>query len=222
MLNNLFHYATSELSQDAFICWLLSFAHKDSEGKDSTLRDCAVQLIQEFVPVLKGMDKSQIVVTSLMRQHEHIDVFVVVNEMYGIIIEDKTHYREHNDQLARYEERIRELYPELILNKIYYKTGFQSDYAEVKNKGYTIFDRKQIVNFFQPYIAKIKNDIFIDYFNSINYLEKNAVAFRDISVADWNWMQVNGFYDNLINSSFFDELGYRANFGYVPNRSGGF
>ena len=29
--HNLFHYATSELSQDAFFCWLLSYSSK--EGK---------------------------------------------------------------------------------------------------------------------------------------------------------------------------------------------
>lgn len=29
--NNLFEYATSELSQDAFICWLASYAHEEAE-----------------------------------------------------------------------------------------------------------------------------------------------------------------------------------------------
>ena len=34
--NNLFEYATSELSQDAFICWLASYAHEEAE-KDAAL-----------------------------------------------------------------------------------------------------------------------------------------------------------------------------------------
>lgn len=34
--NNLFEYATSELSQDAFICWLASYAHDEAE-KDEAL-----------------------------------------------------------------------------------------------------------------------------------------------------------------------------------------
>ena len=35
--NNLFEYATSELSQDAFICWLASYAHEEAE-KDAALK----------------------------------------------------------------------------------------------------------------------------------------------------------------------------------------
>ena len=36
--NNLFEYATSELSQDAFICWLASYAHEEAE-KDAALKN---------------------------------------------------------------------------------------------------------------------------------------------------------------------------------------
>lgn len=39
--NNLFRYATSELSQDAFICWLVSFALRENEGVDKVLTQCA-------------------------------------------------------------------------------------------------------------------------------------------------------------------------------------
>lgn len=69
LINNLFNYATSELSQDAFICWLLSFAHEDAVCDDPALRNCAVELIQEFVPVLKDTDESEIKVTMLERQY---------------------------------------------------------------------------------------------------------------------------------------------------------
>ena len=43
--NNLFAYATSELSQDAFIAWLMSFAMKEFEGKDVLLTKCAREVI---------------------------------------------------------------------------------------------------------------------------------------------------------------------------------
>ena len=38
--NNLFTYATKELSQDAFLCWLASYALEDAEPDDA-LRSCA-------------------------------------------------------------------------------------------------------------------------------------------------------------------------------------
>ena len=34
-LPNLFHYATSELSQDAFLCWMLAWAMSTSTTKPS-------------------------------------------------------------------------------------------------------------------------------------------------------------------------------------------
>jgi len=133
LLNNLFNYATSELSQDAFICWLLSFAaHEECDCSNLSLRSCAVELIKEFVPVLKDIDKSKIKVTDLKQQYMSVDVFAVVNETYGIIIDDKTDTKEHDNQLERYEVIIKDKFPNLQLYKVYYKTGFQSDYTEVK------------------------------------------------------------------------------------------
>jgi len=42
--NNIFNFATSELSQDAFICWCLNWLNY----KDSELRDLAVDLLKAF------------------------------------------------------------------------------------------------------------------------------------------------------------------------------
>jgi hypothetical protein len=39
---NLFSYATSELSQDAFICWLLSWASLEYKDVDGQLHQCAI------------------------------------------------------------------------------------------------------------------------------------------------------------------------------------
>ena len=43
MLPNLFHFATSELSQDAVLCWLLSWA--DKKHKESHLHDVAKDIL---------------------------------------------------------------------------------------------------------------------------------------------------------------------------------
>lgn len=222
MLNNLFTYATKELSQDAFICWLLSFAHKDFKRDDLSLRNCAVKLIQEFVPDLKETRDSEIYVTFLKPQFRSIDVFVIANEEYGIIIEDKTFSKEHGDQLTRYTKEIEKEYPKLKLHKVYYKTGFQSNYEQVKDAGYQVFDRKQILNIFTPFVSEIENNIFIDYFNALKYIEEESNSFKVKKIADWSWAQVNGFYDSLKRSDFFTNHGFLANYGYVPNARGGF
>ena len=38
---NLFSFATSELSQDAFLCWFLSWADSKYEKLDASLHHCA-------------------------------------------------------------------------------------------------------------------------------------------------------------------------------------
>lgn len=43
--NNLFYYATKELSQDAFICWLCSYALEDADDSDDELIKCGKRLI---------------------------------------------------------------------------------------------------------------------------------------------------------------------------------
>jgi len=46
---NLFKFATSELSQDAFICWLLSWANEENEIHDKRLCLCARKLLENFL-----------------------------------------------------------------------------------------------------------------------------------------------------------------------------
>lgn len=52
--NNIFHYATSELSQDAFLCWLFSYALKDADN-DAALNACAIDFLKQFIILLKTL-----------------------------------------------------------------------------------------------------------------------------------------------------------------------
>ncbi len=45
---NIFKYATKELSQDAFIFWLLDHANPKYKNIDSQLKKCALLLIEKF------------------------------------------------------------------------------------------------------------------------------------------------------------------------------
>ena len=72
--NNLFNYATSELSQDAFLCfcWLASYTLEDAEPDDA-LRSCAREMLELFVPELKGRPFT---LQDVERQVWHIDVLL--------------------------------------------------------------------------------------------------------------------------------------------------
>ena len=80
--NNLFHFATSELSQDAFLGWLLSFAMKEHGQEDAALTQCARALLKKMY---KGMKPDESV-TSVELQKDNIDVLVTMGD-HSIIIE---------------------------------------------------------------------------------------------------------------------------------------
>jgi hypothetical protein len=45
---NIFSFATSELSQDAFPCWFLSWANKNYVTTDKDLHQCALAFITKI------------------------------------------------------------------------------------------------------------------------------------------------------------------------------
>lgn len=101
MKPNIFRYAISELSQDAFICYLFSFAIKENIKYDKEIYNCAVELIRKF-----GIN-DEVYVTQIERQYNHIDVYIEVNGKYNIIIEDKMYTSQHSNQINRYEETLK-------------------------------------------------------------------------------------------------------------------
>lgn len=192
--NNLFEYATSELSQDAFICWLASYAHEEAE-KDAALNECARKMLEMFVPEFEGKNFKLL---NVERQIDKIDVLLTVEcekKVYKIIVEDKTYTSEHNNQLKRYKGSLEEQYKEntVIVKGIYYKTGFQSNLSGVENAGYKKIGREEMLNLMQKYVDKTNNQIFISYFNYWNSKQKLVETFKTLPVVDWGWWAVMDF-----------------------------
>lgn len=221
MKNNLFNYATSELSQDAFICYLMSFALEDARD-DPVLRRCAISFLAEMVPELVGKNA---VLTGVERQKQHIDVLLTAaceGRTYKIVVEDKTYTSQHGNQLKDYLDCLRDTYPEDIPCGVYYKTGFQSDLSAVTEAGYRIITRSRMLELLAPCAARTGNQIILDYFEYWNAFEQEAQSYRTAPLARWGWRQVNGFYDAIKNSDFPTEKQVGMNYGHVVNRSGGF
>ena len=226
MKNNLFTYATSELSQDAFICWLASFAFQDADG-DAALCECAQELLSTFVPEFENSSVQLLKIDRQVgnRNVGYIDVLLTVlyrDKIYKIIVEDKTYSDDHDNQLARYLTNTKTTFPEAEIRGVYYKTGFQSDISKVVEAGYQIISRESILAMMKKYIGKTQNSIFINYYEYWNAFQKEVERYRDISVSMWDWKQINGCYTQLKNSTLFEEIGLSAGFGYVANPTGGF
>lgn len=218
MKPNLFKYATSELSQDAFILWLLEWANPKCATEDKALHETA----QEFVRLLLNNKDLIIKSVNTKRQKNHIDVFAIINEKYAIIIEDKTDTSEHNNQLERYEKWVTEQkeYSALETHIVYYKRGNES-YFRLKKmtdkyalKRFTILTRKDVLEVLTK--CTTNNLIFCDYVEYIQDIQCQSEAYQSLPINNWSSYTWQGFYMALEK-----EL-QTGDWGYVPNKQGGF
>ena len=183
---NLFSFATKELSQDAMICWLLSWAHPDYKNSDKDLHECAISMIQEMFEKCSMSCPRSIKNITLVQQEKNIDVLCRLegdDGKYIIIIEDKTNTKNHGTQLTDYYEYVRvevcpnEQIPEKNILRIYFKTGDQSDYSEVCKAGYKKFLRPEILSVLEKY--KDKHSILDDYCSHLRAIEKEVNSLTD-------------------------------------------
>ena len=222
--NNLFYYATKELSQDAFICWLCSFALEGADSTDEELVRCGKNFVCEFIKrgiETENADSSDVLLTKVEKQVGNIDVLLTVEydgEVYKIIIEDKVNSSEHDNQLQRYKNSITDHNTKVI--GIYFKTGFQSDYSKVYEAGYKVFNRTDMLELLRD--CKSDNAILNDFRNYWEDFESIAKSYKTEPIEKWSdWQTVNGFYDEM-KSLLEEKEGGWAGYSFVSNRSGGF
>lgn len=169
--SNIFHYATTELSQDAILCWLVSCTHHE----DPVLSDCGTAFVRALFrtgtnsdddevyvldPRLRrkvphtGVCKVQGLLEEPSQQYENIDVYFrarIDGQIVSFLIEDKVDSTFHDNQLSRYLKTVAtDARREDCIKPIYLKTGyvFEEEREYVKNRRYFIFDLQAFLNFF--------------------------------------------------------------------------
>ena len=216
---NLFDYATSELSQDAFLTWLILWADKDFQEIDSSLNACAVSFVQAL---LEKDNSFAIENIETGRQWNDIDIWALVNNKYFIVIEDKKGTKEHSGQLNRYSEITRKHYEksDIEIKLVYFKMEEQGKYRNIEDAGFSVFQRSKMLSILENYIdstEKMKqNDIVFDYFNNLESLDKEIKSYSTNPLDKWRWYSWQGFYSELQK-----DIG-DGEWGYVPNKAGGF
>ncbi len=106
MRPNIFNIATSELSQDAFLTWLLQWADPSNREYDPDLHSCAQEFVRLLISSQYNGDIKEIVGIEADTQWEHIDVWAEIYTdriNYILIVEDKVFASERRDQLAVYK-----------------------------------------------------------------------------------------------------------------------
>ena len=154
---NLFEFAKKELSQDAFLLWILSNANNRNQNKEEkAAHDAAVDLIS----FLTGKRDFTIEKVTLDPQWNHIDivaeVMLIDGSVFNIFIEDKTTSKEHSNQLAEYNSDIdsSKKYAAAENYKLFYKTDLidTEERQRVMNAGWTIIELKAIAGFWAKYL----------------------------------------------------------------------
>jgi hypothetical protein len=207
---NIFNYATSELSQDAFFCWLLEWS-KD-EYAMYKLNKISLGFINYIMDKAKK-DKIDIVKEiDIKRQNEKIDFYVKINNTTIILFEDKTGTKPHDNQLIRYKKSIEKKYKDYQLVYVYLKSDivWKSERKEIMDADYIIIDISGLVNIFLGLLDIFENknssdnDLFDDYFNYIVSKSKTYDSFRILPYSKWNdnaWLGFYAYLEHEINTS---------------------
>jgi len=217
---NLFEYATSELSQDAVLCWLAKWADAACAEHDQALHR-AGQAFLKTVFEECGKEFPEISSVRVERQYEHIDILVVVNDNIGVCIEDKVGTTEHSDQLRRYLDILKgKDFCKGGVVPVYVQTGEQC-YSGVRKAGYGVVKRGEIIALLGEYLEGGGRDsIARDFYDHLVGIEKLVDAFRRSPCSEWkeNDYAWQGFYSELQRRLEEEEVKW----GYVANRKGGF
>ena len=227
---NIFEIATKELSQDAFITWLLKWADDSYKATDEDLHQCGKEFVSTLIKNQYPNFSESINKVEAGRQWKKIDVWAKVNDKYLIIIEDKINSRDHSEQLTRYKEFAEEKWNGNNKEKpicIYLKTGneCEANLKKIKDKKeYYIFDRKDFINLLNKF-GQIKNNIFVDFRDRMSQIDNLTNGYK-VKISDWKgkdskcdeckYYAWQGLYKEI--ETKIENEGW----GYMDNRSGGF
>lgn len=243
--NNIFNFATSELSQDAFICWLcnwVNFDDNDLSEDEKKLKELAIDFIEKMLGEKLGDRK-----VNIKRQYQKIDVLLEIQnktefitkgnninpivDMY-VIIEDKVGIGLHSNQIERYRELISEKNEKdngsrAKIKVVYYKIYDEDNMERLKENGVNvILGRENILELLKEYKDKINNSIFENYHNYLSNIETDVNSYEKKNLEDWNSNCYIGFFKELKNEKNLLEhaIGRQkdCSWGYVNNSSGGF
>jgi len=239
--NNIFNFATSELSQDAFICWLcnwVNFDDNDLSEDEKKLKELATDFIEKMSGEKLGDRK-----VNIKRQYQKIDVLLEIQnktefiekipvvDMY-VIIEDKVGTGLHSNQQKTYRDIISEKNEKYNRSRakikvVYYKICDEDNMERLKEEGIDIiFERKDMLALLEKYKNSFNNILVEDYYNYLNNIEKDVNSYIDKKLEDWNSNCYIGFFKELKNKKKLLEhaIGRQkdCSWGYVNNSSGGF
>lgn len=201
LVPNIFDYATSELSQDAMIAWLMACAKAD----DAALREVGQSFIRFLLETsCNGVESAVLdsdrklqrydgdgVVSEIevKKQHQDVDVYCrarIDGRPIIVVIEDKIHATVGGNQLEKYRQVAQSDPTEAhYIKLIYLKTGMPFDYEllAVAKENYCHVGASHLEDFLNDKPAKTASSDLLDQFRA--HVSDLASCQRQ-AYLDWN------------------------------------
>ncbi|QCE34609.1 hypothetical protein FAI40_04200 [Acetobacteraceae bacterium] len=231
---NLFYYAPSELSQDAVFTWLLSYADSKFATDFPKMHEAGKFFLAALLKKAKFEEKIEFEKFSyqnieILKQFEHTDLLVKLDEKIVLLIEDKVNAQEHGDQLKTYWDKINTKFSDRKVGALYLKTGNPQpqELGKIDFKKYSFLGRQELLSILEEIQKKVPGNEIINQF--LDYLQEKERAFQTYltsPVGKWEYEGEEGFFTAL--AAYFEkqetETGRDESltWKYVSNANGGF
>lgn len=200
MENNIFKFITKEISHDAFICWLINWINIPENSENKEIINFAKKFIGQIVEPsenedLKAVLKKDTLKVNIYKQFKRkfnkedyvaIDILVVIENKYVIIIEDKINTGIHDNQIIRYKNGLMELSENGMLSDInisdlkekniitcYYKMfeELKKDTYEITKMVNKVFKCCDMLGLLNTFANLEKYQYLYDYYKYLNEME---------------------------------------------------
>ena len=234
---NLFSFATSELSQDAVLAWLLAWAdpvHKaDPVHEKGSMHAVGSAFLGSLLALSADEHVRSGAVTSVnvRRQAGRVDVradvwLSGVDRPVAVLIEDKVLTGVHDDQLNRYlDETLVDTAIEAVV-PVYLTTHNAAELPNTVGGRWVAFERSDLLRVLTSGAARhVRNDILDAFREHLTRIEAESAAYATTDPGAWNAAAWRGYFTALTA-----EIGTRTpaeaveppSWSYVPNKAGGF
>ena len=212
-MKNLFKYAKRELSQDAFLRWVIENYNCEEENVRHVARGIILDFLKEG-RCCKDYIEDDIEKLWTKSQDHYCDISIWVKmksgERYGILIEDKVFSFIHNSQLTKYKNIFENdnWWKENTNQKIYifYKPDIINDTKEedeINNNGWIKYDIQKIYELFKKLAPTKTNNMILDfYIEHINNKYKAYVESKWYEPGDWDLRAYQLFIKNELKVMF--------------------
>lgn len=218
---NLFHLAPSELSQDAVLAWLLSWADPALAAERPALQAVGARLLRDLLAAAGAASPSEASPVRVRKQFDHIDILVEVGHECVLAIEDKVHTGEHGKQLQEYREAVAKRYGARPAAFVYLRTGEQPNLGGVASAGWTPVGRGLVLNTLRP--ARGISEVVDEFVDHLERMEADVRAFERLLPSGWKELHPVPR-RRLVWAGLFQQLApdLGGRWDYVSNPTGGF